>query len=251
MIIKGISQIKGIITNEERLALIEKIRASNLNLETEALYNKSIGNQIAFDGDVNIYNQLTERLRKETGLRLVKSNAYGRVYKNGSFLKPHIDREGLDLTLTIQLKNDFKKAPIFCKSYDGSVIEANLQDGDGALIMGRELEHWRNELKGKKNDELVCIFFHWRIVGIEKIEIENFLTSEECDAIINDHNNYTDANVYADGVNKVDVNYRSNKVAFYNGINGKRIDEKIKALLGDFKLEGLQLLKYDSGSKVF
>ena len=243
MLIKGITQLNGIINDQERHELIDLVRATRLFDESgQVHYGKSSGTQL----DSPIYDTLTEKVKLITGLSIEKANAYARIYKNDSKLGVHTDREGLDLTLSIQLKNDFKSTPIYAKGYDGTVYKSELNDGDGVLLKGRELEHWRNPIYGNESDELICIFFHWKIVGLEYIEIENFLTDEECDEVINAPINLSTGMVLSGGKAVVLDKVRDAKVGWYGSEN---IDNKIKDLIGNLKLEGLQVLKYDKGNK--
>lgn len=246
MLIKGITQLDAIINNQERHELINLVRANRLFDESKDYhYGNSVGAQI----DTPIYDTLTKKIKDVTGLNIEKANAYARIYKNGSKLELHKDREGLDLTLSIQLHNDFANTPIFAKGYDGQVYRSDLKDGDGVLLKGRELDHWRKPIHGKETDELICIFFHWKIVGLEYIEIENFLTDEECDYILKEHVQMSDSMVLLGGKAQVVESIRSNKVGMYYGKYSELVNNKLKELCGNLELEGLQLLKYDKGNK--
>jgi 2OG-Fe(II) oxygenase superfamily len=243
MLIKGITQIPNIISESERHELINLIRATSLNDESGMFhYGNSSGNQIS----PQIYDRLTEVIKSITGLSIEKENAFARIYKSGSKLKSHIDREGLDITLSIQLKNDFVSTPIYAKGYDGTIYRSDLNDCDGVLLKGRELEHWRNDIFGQPSDELICIFFHWRITSLEYIEIENFLTDDECDEVINSNVQLSESMVLSEGKAVVMSDIRDAKVGFYQS---EKIDLKLKELMGNLKLEGLQLLKYDKSNK--
>jgi hypothetical protein len=248
MLIKGITQIPNIITESEKHELIDLIRATPLNDESSIFhYGNSSGNQISPE----IYDRLTQVVSSITGLKIEKQNAFARIYKSGGVLKSHLDRDGLDLTLSIQLKNDFRSGytPIFAKGYDGTVYRSDLNDCDGVLLKGRELEHWRDELNGGDVEELICIFFHWNIARLEYVEIDNFLTDEQCDEIIKEQTSMTDSMVLLEGKAQVVESIRSNKVGMYNGAYSSFVNDKLKELCGDLELEGLQLLKYDKGNK--
>lgn len=156
----GITELHNIITDEERFKIIKIMDSSTLNDESkEQYYKNSVGNSIDVD---DIHNRLTNIVENVTGLNITKDYVYSRIYRNDSYLKPHTDREGLDLVLSIQLKNTFNcSQPIFAKGYDGTIYESNLKNGNGVLMKGRELEHWRNEIIG--DGELYCVFFFWKI----------------------------------------------------------------------------------------
>ena len=64
-------------------------------------------------------------------------------YTKGDILWPHKDRHSCEYSITLALGGD--KWPIYM---DG--IELNLNPGDLAVYKGWEIEHWRNEFKGKE-----------------------------------------------------------------------------------------------------
>jgi Rps23 Pro-64 3,4-dihydroxylase Tpa1-like proline 4-hydroxylase len=243
MLIKGVTQLNKIITNDERNFIIGKIKNTPLNNESNlSYYGNSEGTQIEFDA---IFDRLTNYITDLTKLDLKKENSYSRIYKNGSFLKEHTDREGLDLTLSIQLENTFE-SPIsfFCKGYDGTVYESKLNNCDSVLLKGRELPHWRDSINGEGS--LICVFFHWQIVGLEYELIENFLSEAECNNIISEQISFNKSMVLVEQKAIIETNIRDNEVSFYNN---SLIDKKILDKIGSLKLEGLQLLKYSKGNK--
>ena len=243
MLIKGITQLNQVISETERNQILIKISNSHLADESGSIhYGNSSGRQLEFD---EIFDRLTTVVSELTNLKLSKENSYSRIYRNGSYLRGHTDREGLDLTLSIQIDNTFDEShSIFARGYDGTVYESKLNNSDGVLIKGRELEHWRPEINGMGS--LICVFFHWKIESVEYQEIDNFLTGEECDAIINEGIDLQKSMVLINKKVTHEPKIRDNEVGFYKN---ESIDEKVKSLFGNLKLEGLQILKYSKGNK--
>lgn len=250
MLSLGITQINNIISEKERQDIKKSILNSfnNKQLNSESFdnhYKNSYGGEIKFD---DIYNRLTEVIKDITGLNIIKANAYSRIYFNDSVLKPHVDRDGLDLTLSIQIENTFDKScPIFGKGYDNTVYESNLNNCDSVLIKGGELEHWREEIKG--DGYLMCVFFHWTIVGLQYQEINNFYSDDKCKEIIDKANKQGFVpSAVLQGTEGSVVDYHSRSSQSLNWIDND-LNEKVKPYIGNLRLETWQLLKYEEGNQ--
>ena len=84
-----------------------------------------------------------ELMQKETGLELLPTYAFWRMYTVHADLKKHIDRESCEISVTVMIASDGTSWPIFI---DGKEIE--LKPGDAAIYLGCEIAHWREEFKG-------------------------------------------------------------------------------------------------------
>jgi len=82
-------------------------------------------------------------MQKETGLELLFTYSFWRMYTMFADLKKHKDRESCEISVTVMIGSDGTKWPIFM---DGT--ELNLEPGDAAIYLGCEIEHWREEFKG-------------------------------------------------------------------------------------------------------
>ena len=96
-------------------------------------------------------NKLT-LIEKETGLKLFKTYAFWRYYVYGSVLKSHKDRESCEISVTACIHQS-KKWPIHM---EGRWIE--MEEGDGVVYLGCELEHGRNQFDG---DCCAQVFMHY------------------------------------------------------------------------------------------
>jgi len=95
------------------------------------------------------------KMQQETGLRLVPTYSYARLYKKGDILKKHKDRPSCEISTTIHLGGDMW--PIFI---DGT--EVLLDVGDMLVYSGCELEHWREPLEG---NTCAQVFLHYNHVN--------------------------------------------------------------------------------------
>jgi predicted 2-oxoglutarate/Fe(II)-dependent dioxygenase YbiX len=127
--------------------------------------NKSIGDGQAPNSSVE-YNYIgflellcekTPEVSKFLGEKVLPTYSYARVYKEGSDLKPHSDREACEISLTIHLDGDCDW-PIYIKKPNGEEVSLNLKSGDAMMYLGCQAEHWREQFQGK---EYVQVFLHY------------------------------------------------------------------------------------------
>ena len=115
-------------------------------------------------------------MKKETGLELIPTYSYARVYKKGDILRRHKDRPSCEISTTLNLGGD--PWPIFIDGTGAdSVIDEDknihkpnapegtkvlLEVGDMLVYSGCELEHWREPFEGN-----ICgqVFLHYNHVN--------------------------------------------------------------------------------------
>ena len=112
-----------------------------------------------------LMDDLTEIVKQRTGMcNIKKQHSFSRIYLNNSILKKHVDRETLDLTLSVCIYDDTGvEWPLFVENLDGSVTPVLTVPGDGALILGTKMNHWRDLLVCDENKMVIQTFFHWSI----------------------------------------------------------------------------------------
>ena len=115
------------------------------------------------------------KMQQETGLNLVPTYSYARIYKNGDTLHRHKDRPSCEISTTVNLGGE--PWPIFIdgtgadnviderknihKSGAPEGTEVLLEVGDMLVYSGCELEHWRKPFEGN-----ICgqVFLHYNHV---------------------------------------------------------------------------------------
>jgi hypothetical protein len=109
--------------------------------------------------------ELTPFIKEKTGIEnIAEENSFARIYFNGGALKRHIDRDGLDLTLSVCLFSNIEKPwPLYVEVEPDVVKEFETPVGDGALILGTKMFHWRDDLICTDKQAVIQVFFHWRI----------------------------------------------------------------------------------------
>jgi len=116
------------------------------------------------------------KMQQETGLHLVPTYSYARLYKKGDELKRHKDRPSCEISTTINLGGD--PWPIFIDGTGSDNVideyknihkpnapkgtKVLLEVGDMLVYSGCELEHWREPFEGN-----ICgqVFLHYNHVN--------------------------------------------------------------------------------------
>ena len=111
-------------------------------------------------------------MKAKTGLELIPTYSYTRLYENGHILKRHKDRPSCEVSTTLHLGGE--EWPIFIdpsgqdfvidewkqihKPGAPKGIQVDLKVGDMLIYAGCELEHWREPFQGS-----VCsqVFLHY------------------------------------------------------------------------------------------
>jgi len=111
-------------------------------------------------------------MKAKTGLELIPTYSYTRLYENGHILKRHKDRPSCEVSTTLHLGGE--KWPIFLDPSGADFvidewkqihkpgapkgIQVDLKVGDMLIYAGCELEHWREPFQGT-----VCsqVFLHY------------------------------------------------------------------------------------------
>jgi hypothetical protein len=115
-------------------------------------------------------------MMKETGLNLIPTYSYARIYEKGSVLAKHKDRPSCEISTTLNLGGDpwaiyldptgtnnvIDEYKNIMKPDAPKGIKVDLEPGDMLVYSGCELEHWREEFQGN-----VCaqVFLHYNHVN--------------------------------------------------------------------------------------
>ena len=116
--------------------------------------------------------QLLPLMIKKTGLKLIPTYTYMRMYENGNILRRHKDRPSCEISTTLHLGGD--DWPIFLypsgqefvidefkqihKPNAPKGIKVNLDPGDMLIYSGCDLEHWREPFEG---EACAQVFLHY------------------------------------------------------------------------------------------
>jgi hypothetical protein len=111
-------------------------------------------------------------MKEKTGMDLIPTYSYARVYQTGSELKRHKDRPSCEISTTLNLGGD--PWPIFIDPTGSNNVideyknihkpgappgvEITLEPGDMLMYSGCKLEHWRKPFQGKLCGQ---VFLHY------------------------------------------------------------------------------------------
>jgi hypothetical protein len=150
--------------NKRKVArvLLDERFISPFNTEYGVWNDEQVPNTYSNYSDIameTLLEQVKPVMEKHTGIKLSPTYSYARIYKKGDVLPRHKDRYSCEISTTLNLGGD--KWPIYLdptgkKGQAG--IKVNLNPGDMLIYSGCELEHWREEFKGK---DCVQVFLHY------------------------------------------------------------------------------------------
>lgn len=152
----------------------DKIRCESLS---KYLLDQHKAKKLVFEGNKEHYknsygaslpdfekllHEMTPLVKKIVGREdLIVRNSYSRIYFNEATLRRHVDRQGLDVTMTVSIFNDTGlEWPLHVETSEGkkSVVT---DIGDAAIILGTKMPHWRDNLSAKDGQMVMQCFFHW------------------------------------------------------------------------------------------
>ena len=109
----------------------------------------------AFDG---LLEYLRPRVEDHSGLRLLPTYSYFRMYKRGDVLKRHRDRSACEISVTLNIgQQPLAPWPIYLQG-EGEPCGAELKPGDALLYRGIDLLHWRESYLGSQHFQ---VFLHY------------------------------------------------------------------------------------------
>ena len=102
---------------------------------------------------------LKVKMEKETGYKLNETYSYARIYKKGDVLHRHTDRNACEVSATLHLGGDPWPRYLDPTGKRGQAgIPVDLATGEMLLYSGCNLEHWREEFRGK---DCAQVFLHY------------------------------------------------------------------------------------------
>lgn len=95
-----------------------------------------------------------------TGLDLLPTYSFYRVYRRGQELVPHTDRPSCEISVTVSYGLDYKG-----KNYSWDIFmdgtPLSLEPGDGAVYRGCDVQHWREPFNVPQDSYHVQCFYHY------------------------------------------------------------------------------------------
>jgi len=92
-------------------------------------------------------------MEQETGINLLPTYSFWRMYTRFANLIKHKDRPSCEISVTTQISSDGTKWPIYIEGKENI-----LKNGQAIIYLGCELEHWRETFEG---DYQAQCFMHY------------------------------------------------------------------------------------------
>jgi hypothetical protein len=104
-----------------------------------------------------LYLQYTKEMEKVTGLSLVPTYIYARIYAAGNELRRHKDRPSCEISATIKLDESEQYTWPICVEQGSFELDV----GDAVIYRGCDVMHWRDKCEADKDYFLSQMFMHF------------------------------------------------------------------------------------------
>tara|TARA_A100000172_G_scaffold42706_1_gene26168 strand:- start:56 stop:700 length:645 start_codon:yes stop_codon:yes gene_type:complete len=155
--------------------LFDQKYISPFNQEYGVWNDEQVPNTYSHYSDIAMETLLQEIkpiMEKHIGIKLSPTYSYARIYKKGDVLARHKDRYSCEISTTLNLGGDLWSIYLDPTGKQGQAgIKINLEVGDMLIYSGCDLEHWREEFKGKNCGQ---VFLHYNKAS-SKTAKENYL----------------------------------------------------------------------------
>lgn len=127
---------------------------NSLDGDPQAPNSYSAYNYISF---LELLCEKTPEISSAVGETVLPTYAYSRVYKSGSELVRHVDRDACEISLTLHLHGDVTW-PIWIETPSGESRCVQLNPGDAMIYLGKIAPHWREPFMGQYYTQ---VFLHY------------------------------------------------------------------------------------------
>ena len=172
--------IKGILTKEECDNLTKQFEIDK-NINASRDKKVDTGNTYDFEPS-HIFNTYLDKFKSSildinSDIDdLINVNTWIREYKNNDFLRKHIDRTDISVTISICLESTINKEWFLCAEIDNKDYCFNTEVGDGILLFDADkIPHWRDKLICNENERVLQFFLHWKPVNYTIKKIKSLL----------------------------------------------------------------------------
>jgi len=150
--------LSNFISKERALSLssefLKHCEENNIEGDSQAPNSYSAYNYIPF---LELLCEKTTVISSAIGETVLPTYAYSRVYKKGSELKKHVDRDACEISLTLHLHGDVTW-PIWIETSSGETRCVQLNPGDAMIYLGKIAPHWREPFTGEWYSQ---VFLHY------------------------------------------------------------------------------------------
>jgi len=163
--------------NKRKVArfLFDQKYISPFNKEYGVWNDEQVPNTYSHYSDIVMETLLMEVkpvMEKHTGIKLSPTYSYARIYKEGDVLARHKDRYSCEISTTLNLGGDPWSIYLDPTGKQGQAgVKVELKPGDMLIYSGCDLEHWREEFKGRNCGQ---VFLHYNKTNSKTSKINEF-----------------------------------------------------------------------------
>jgi len=106
---------------------------------------------------IELLAEKNQQIAETIGEPVLPTYTYARVYKLGSVLEKHVDRDACEISVTLHLAGD-QSWPIYINDTNGETHAVILNSGDAMVYLGKRGDHWRGHYTG---NNYVQVFLHY------------------------------------------------------------------------------------------
>jgi hypothetical protein len=171
----GYAYFENILSEDQCIHFAAKMLSfredNKLNYEgkTEKAPNAFYDNSFGMGRDPEMEQALRDMqpyIEQELNVKMVPANSYARIYYNGGTLNRHVDRQGLDYTMSITLFSNLGEDwPLWCKDLEGNEVALKIPRRWGGIMLGTTMKHWREPLVCRDDQYVIQLFVHWSFLN--------------------------------------------------------------------------------------
>jgi len=155
---KGYEEVKSEIAVED-LAFLTRYALWRESIEDWTSDAQSPGMFVGHQdpGFQYLHSQMWPRIEEITGLTLLPTYCYFRLYRPGAILEKHTDRPACEVSGTLLVgTNQDESWPLFIEG--NKIVQ---KTGELAVYRGCDVEHWREPMTGPDDAFHVQLFVHY------------------------------------------------------------------------------------------
>lgn len=140
-----------IISNAMRIEAATKTQSDVVNIPSHDFYGTPYGDSLLLS---------VQRIIEPAINDLIPTYSFGRIYKKGSILRMHTDRDQCEVSVSVCLDYIGDQSwPFVVVTNQGEVEEVCIGVGDAIIYQGNKVAHGRDCIL--ENDESVHMFLHY------------------------------------------------------------------------------------------
>lgn len=154
---KGFTIVRNLYNVEDLFDYTKSIKAQGV-MDDQSPFAPSFYKETKMN---EVQKSILSKAEEATGLKLLITYNYFRIYNKKSILAHHTDRPACEISVTMNIGYDGDyNWPICITDFQGNDHSVELEPGDGLFYHGCTMDHWREDA----DERVKCqsqVFFHF------------------------------------------------------------------------------------------